>query len=200
MNTKPWKLLASLALGTAFVLVARAWAGPGPMQVEEPSVGGGRPPIQPEKDQESWTARKNASLTPAQQAALKARQETMKDMMALIQQKRRALRDARPEDREALAQELHNLIIEKGLVSTRLDHGKGRMESKRDGSDKLSAADAGDGGKAARLGEDRPFGAAAEDKGRQWEGREESRRRSHEDNRNSRENTGKGRGNGSGRD
>ena len=114
-----WLLAAGLTLcGATSVL-----AGPGPMQVEEPDLSESKPPIQPEKDQAGWKAKNSALLTPDQQAALKSRQETMKDMMILIQQKRRALREARPEDREVLARELHNLILEKAQVTER-GHGQ----------------------------------------------------------------------------
>lgn len=125
MTNAAWLLAAGLALCGA----SSAVAGPGPMQVEEPDLKGAKPPIQPEKDQAGWKHKKSAGLTPTQKAALKARQETMKDMVALIQQKRRALKEARPEDREALAQELHNLIIEKAQVAAeRRDRKDGNRE------------------------------------------------------------------------
>jgi hypothetical protein len=99
------------------------------MQVEEPAAHAVKPPIQPDKDQEGWRSRKNATLTASQKAALKARQDTMKDMMALIQQKRRAIREARPEDRQALSLELHNLILEQAQGAERT---RARAESRKD--------------------------------------------------------------------
>lgn len=117
-------ILPALALGFASVVLAPTSprAAPGSMQVEEPVLGGPKPPVQPEIDQKAWTSKPQADLTDEQQASLKARQETMKDMVALIQKKRLAIRDARPEQREALALELHNLILEKGQA----EHGSGQ--------------------------------------------------------------------------
>lgn len=177
--TKAWRhltVLASTALIASVSAIAPAYAGPGPMQVEEPAVRGAQPPIQPEKEQASWKARKKAGLTPDQQASLKARQQTMKDMMVLIQQKRRALQEARPEDRQALAAELHGLIIEKGLASDRVNRAPVRTDGKREGGlEKQGGSDAMDQEKAARVREERP--AAVEPKPRV----REERRRTHED-------------------
>lgn len=112
--------VAALILGAALALCGTpSAAGPGPMQVEEPATQAGKPPIQPDQDREGWKSRKNATLTASQKAALQARQETMKDMMALVQQKRRAIREARPEDRQALAQELQKLILEQAQDADR---------------------------------------------------------------------------------
>jgi hypothetical protein len=113
------------------------------MQVEEPDAQSVQPPIQPEKDQEGWKARKKASLTASQKAALRTRQETMKDMMALIQQKRLAIREARPEDRQALAQELHAIILEQ---SQGADRSRGRAAARK----AAKAAEAAEAGANAR--------------------------------------------------
>jgi hypothetical protein len=126
------KSTAAWLLGTALALGLPVAAGPGPMQVEEPVSKAAQPPIQPEKDQAGWKAGKSASLTASQKAALKARQETMKDMVALIQQKRRAIKEARPEERQALALELHNLILEQTQAADR-GRGKSRKDSQRAG-------------------------------------------------------------------
>lgn len=132
-----WLLVtaAVLALGGT-----QSLAGPVPMQVEEPKTVGAQPPIQPEKDQAGWKSRKNASLTASQKAALKARQDTMKDMMAMIQQKRRAIREAHPEQRQALAQELHELILEQtqGADRTR-SRSADRKAAKPAGESELEA-------------------------------------------------------------
>lgn len=135
MNT--WGLM--LAAAGILCSASPAVAGPGPMQVEEPELKGPKPPIQPEKDQASWKDKRSASLTPTQKAAHQARQETMKDMVALIKQKRRALKDARPEDREALALELHNLILEKSQIAN-----SGRSRAERRGSKAVSKPSSGD--------------------------------------------------------
>jgi hypothetical protein len=106
-------------------------AAPGSMRVEEPSANAARPPIEPERDKQAWKSKRGASLTDEQKASLKARQETMKDMMLLIQQKRRAIRAARPEEREALALELHNLILERSELS---GLNRGRNEGRKEGA------------------------------------------------------------------
>lgn len=126
--------------GMALFGATAVHASPGPMQVEEPALIGPKPPIQPEKDQDSWKAKKSASLTAAQKAALKARQERMDDMVALIRQKRRAIKEAKPEDRQALANELHSLIIEK---SNAVERGRARSQGRKDAS-REPGADAGE--------------------------------------------------------
>lgn len=135
MSTDRPKSYAVRLIAAGLLLwVASALAGPGPMQVEEPGRGASHPPIEPEKDGESWKDKKSARLTPDQKAALKNRQQTMKDMMLLIQQKRRALREARPEDRRALAQELHNLILEKAQEADRgRNHGARKEDARNAG-------------------------------------------------------------------
>lgn len=144
-------MTAALLLGAALALGGTSsMAGPGPMQVEEPDAQAAQPPIQPDQDREGWKSRKNATLTASQQAALKSRQQTMKDMMALIQQKRLAIRDARPEDRQALAQELHHLILEQAQGAERT---QGRTASRPD----------------AKSEEDGDLGANARIQGAAWE-------------------------------
>lgn len=124
---------AIACLGLALLLPAAAVeAAPGRMQVEEPASAGPQPPIEPERDLKAWKAKRNAGLTNDQKAALKARQETMKDMVALIQQKRRAIQAAKPKDREVLAQELHSLILEKSM-SDRGERGRGFSDERKDG-------------------------------------------------------------------
>lgn len=122
------------AAGLALCAASAAAAGPGPMQVEEPQPGESRPPIRPEEEQASWKDRKSAGLTPAQKEALRNRRETMEDMILLIRQKRCALREARPEDRQALARELHTLILEKAEEAERgRDHEKLKAASRNAG-------------------------------------------------------------------
>lgn len=147
MNTRAW-LLAAAGVVAFLGSAAPVMAGPGPMQVEEPELKGPKPPIQPEKDQASWKDKKSASLTPAQKQALQVRQETMKDMVALIKQKRRALKDARPEDREALALELHNLILEKSQIA---NSGRSRAERKETKAANKQSSGETDADKNARV-------------------------------------------------
>jgi hypothetical protein len=131
--TNRWTVKAAWLLGAGLALSATtaAVAAPGSMRVEEPAANAVRPPIEPEKDKQAWKSKRGASLTDEQKAALKARQETMKDMMLLIQQKRRAIRAARPEDREALALELHNMILERSEIAGR---NRGRNEARKEGA------------------------------------------------------------------
>jgi len=124
------RLGAALSLAALVALgVIPSEASPGPMQVEEPAAQAAQPPIQPDQEMEGWMTSRNATLSASQQAALKARQDTMKDMMALIQQKRRAIREARPEDRQALAQELHQIILDQAQGA---DRNRIRAESRKD--------------------------------------------------------------------
>jgi hypothetical protein len=56
-------------------------------------------------------------------------------MVALIREKRRAIKEARPQDREVLARELHNLILEKSQ--------SGRWAAPQDGERRDSSDDPG---------------------------------------------------------
>ncbi len=173
MNAARTRSIAARLFAAGLLLWAStALAGPGPMQVEEPGLGRSNPPIEPEKDQAAWKERKSASLTPEQKAALKNRQQTMRDMMLLIQQKRRALREARPEDRQALARELHNLILEKAQVA---DIGRVREHRKGDAGKGEADGSSSSVEQSARLREGTPTGNA-DKKIRQHEQLEEAQR------------------------
>ncbi len=83
--------------------------GPGRMQVEEPSNA-----ADPEANaSKAWQQSHPKGLTDAQKAAFRERKDKMEGMIALIKAKRQALRDAKPEERAAIARELHVLILEK---------------------------------------------------------------------------------------
>lgn len=170
-----WLLGAGLALSAAMSAVA----APGSMRVEEPSANAARPPIEPEKDKQAWRSKRGASLTDEQKASLKARQETMKDMMLLIQQKRRAIRAARPEDREALALELHNLILERSELK---GLNRGRNEGRKDGApapERQGQADLPEAQERSLRVREAQQGQA-EQKARQIEQKEEAQRRNEE--------------------
>lgn len=83
--------------------------GPGRMQVEEPSDV-----ADPEANaSKAWQKSHPKGLTDAQKAAFRERKDNMEGMIALIKAKRQALREAKPEERAAIARELHVLILEK---------------------------------------------------------------------------------------
>lgn len=84
--------------------------GPGRMQVEEPAAAASNPDA---RDSKAWQKIHAKGLTDAQKAAFRERKEKMEGMIALIKAKRKALQDAKPEERAALARELHSLILEK---------------------------------------------------------------------------------------
>jgi len=84
--------------------------GPGRMQVEEPAAAARDTNAQTSK---AWQKSHAKGLTDAQKAAFRERKEKMEGMVALIKAKRKALQDAKPEERAALARELHSLILEK---------------------------------------------------------------------------------------
>ncbi len=82
----------------------------GRMQVEEPKAAA---PMSPARESKAWQKSHSRGLTDAQKKAFRERKESMEGMIAVIKEKRKALRDAKPEERAALARELHSLILEK---------------------------------------------------------------------------------------
>jgi hypothetical protein len=82
----------------------------GRMQVEEPKAAA---PMSPARESKAWQKSHSRGLTDAQKKAFRERKENMEGMIAVIKEKRKALRDAKPEERAALARELHSLILEK---------------------------------------------------------------------------------------
>ncbi|MDQ3000659.1 MAG: hypothetical protein M3Y08_05305 [Fibrobacterota bacterium] len=89
----------------------KAAPGPGRMQVDEPKTAA---PMGMARESKAWQ-KKNAArgLTDKQKQAFRERKQKMEGMIAVIKEKRLAMRDAKPEERAALARELHNLILEK---------------------------------------------------------------------------------------
>jgi hypothetical protein len=86
----------------------------GRMQVEEPKSAA---PMSPARESKAWQKNHSRGLTDAQKNAFRERKESMESMIAVIKEKRKALRDAKPEERAALARELHSLILEKDPVA-----------------------------------------------------------------------------------
>lgn len=82
----------------------------GRMQVEEPKAAA---PMSPARESKAWQKSHSRGLTDAQKKAFRERKENMEGMISVIKEKRKALRDAKPEERAALARELHSLILEK---------------------------------------------------------------------------------------
>ena len=115
--------------------IPAAIPGPGRMQVEEPASGSAGPDAQASK---AWQKSHAKGLTEEQKAAFRERKEKMEGMIALIKAKRKALRDAKPEDRAALARELHSLILEKD-VGTSSVAATARVEDKEAGKEAKEA-------------------------------------------------------------
>jgi len=84
--------------------------GPGRMQVEEPVSAADNPD---QRDSKAWQKSHAKGLTEEQKTAFRERKDKMEGMIALIKAKRKALQEAKPEERAALARELHSLILEK---------------------------------------------------------------------------------------
>lgn len=122
-------LAGLLAVGAAFGDAkaktkpeAKAKASAGQMQVEEPSVGTPAAPAIVHSAKISKEQRAPArGLSAEQKQAFRDRKEKMQQMITLITEKRRALQAAKPEERAALARELHSMILERdpeGLALT----------------------------------------------------------------------------------
>ncbi|GEM_PF-5178870 len=88
----------------------KAAPGPGRMQVEEPKSSA---PMGSAKESKAWQKNHARGLTEDQKKAFRERKEKMEAMITVIKEKRKAMRDAKPEERAALARELHSLILEK---------------------------------------------------------------------------------------
>jgi len=94
----------------ASVRSQNASPGPGRMQVEEPASATANPD---QRDSKAWQKSHAKGLTEAQKAAFRERKDKMEGMITLIKAKRKALQEAKPQERAALARELHSLILEK---------------------------------------------------------------------------------------
>src|SRR5690606_35930539 len=84
---------------------------PEKMQVAEPKAGGA---LAADGGSRAWRLSHSQGLTQEQKRAFRERKDQMQEMMALIKEKRMAMRDAEPGKRAVLARELHNLILEEG--------------------------------------------------------------------------------------
>ncbi|MEO6094681.1 MAG: hypothetical protein ABIW76_03030 [Fibrobacteria bacterium] len=82
----------------------------GRMQVEEPKAA---VPMGAAEESRDWQNHHARGLTEAQKQAFRGRKEKMEGMIAVIKEKRKALRDAKPEERAMIARELHSFILEK---------------------------------------------------------------------------------------
>ena len=89
---------------------AKAAQGSGRMQVEEPKASA---PISDARASKAWQKTHAKGLTEEQKQAFKDRKEGMETLIAVIKAKRKALHDAKPEERAAITRELHSLILEK---------------------------------------------------------------------------------------
>ena len=110
-----WILMGAMAVcaedaGKPPGVAAKAAPVTGKMQVEEPKASA---PMASAKASKAWQKSHAKGLTDSQKAAFKERKESMTAMITVIQAKRKAIHDAKPEERAALARELHSLILEK---------------------------------------------------------------------------------------
>ncbi|MEO7424483.1 MAG: hypothetical protein ABI036_04800 [Fibrobacteria bacterium] len=96
------------------------------MQVEEPRAApaGTASKVQPKAKQSGRTR----ALTESQKQAFRDRKEKMEGMIAVIKQKREAMAAAKPEDRAAIAHELHTLMLEKDPVAANALAASARVE------------------------------------------------------------------------
>lgn len=81
--------------------------GSGRMQVEEPKSAA---PMSPGRESKAWQKNHSRGLTDAQKKAFRERKENMEGMIAVIKEKRKALRDAKPEERAALALDRKSVV------------------------------------------------------------------------------------------
>lgn len=109
--TTVWLLAAGLAM--AGESTAQPDSASQSMQVEEPGIAS-LGPVNPDGERAGWDEKEKdrQDLTPEQKQALEERRQRVKEMTLLIQEKREAIRTAKDGERQALTQELHNLVIE----------------------------------------------------------------------------------------
>lgn len=82
---------------------------PAAMAVDEPAPAAEPTPASESK---AWQRKHSRGLTEEQKAAFRDRKAKMESLIAVIQAKRKAMRDAKPEERAAIARELHTLMLE----------------------------------------------------------------------------------------
>jgi hypothetical protein len=128
--------------------------GPGRMQVDEPASANDNPD---QRDSKAWQKSHAKGLTEEQRAAFRERKDKMEGMIALIKAKRKALQEAKPEERAALARELHSLILEKdsdpsdvaSAASVRNDDNGGSPASSTSSTSSTSTASQADAQKTS---------------------------------------------------
>jgi hypothetical protein len=105
---------------------ADAAPGAGRMQVEEPAAAAQPGP----NASKAWQKSHPKGLTEEQKTAFRERKEKMEGMISLIKAKRQALREAKPEERAAIARELHVLILEKDGEPATVTTAAARVDDK----------------------------------------------------------------------
>jgi hypothetical protein len=108
--SKPGKASAKAAKAPAATTSDKTTSGSGKMQVEEPELSA---PLKSARESKAWQKSHSRGLTEAQKAAFRERKEKMEGLITLIKEKRKALAAAKPEDRAAIARELHTLMLDK---------------------------------------------------------------------------------------
>ncbi len=164
---KPAPVREKAAVKTVTTKSAPAKASPvsGKMQVDEPKAS---VPMASAKSSKAWQKSHAKGLTDSQKAAFKERKESMTAMIAVIQAKRKAMHDAKPEDRAALARELHSLILEKDGEGTTSVTAAARVEGPAKEGKSAVSAKAKQDGEARRQAERREEYRKQMEKLRQW--------------------------------
>jgi hypothetical protein len=149
---------------------AKQEAVPGGMQVEEPDASSFRKtaaPASAARESKAWQkSHARGGLTEAQKQAFRERKEKMEGWIAVIKEKRKALAAAKPEERAAIARELHTLMLEK-------DPGNAAGVAARVSADNASAS----GDKQDGLGADGPNSVKKDDAQKQSDARKEEVRK-----------------------
>ncbi len=116
VHAAPKEEAGSRAPGSAKVSPsAKAAPVSGKMQVEEPNVAA---PLNSARESKAWQKSHAHGLTEAQKQAFRDRKKKMESLIAVIKEKRKAMAAAKPEERAAIARELHSLMLEKDPGST----------------------------------------------------------------------------------
>ena len=89
---------------------AKPASASGRMQVEEPKVS---VPTTSARESKAWQKSHARGLTEEQKQAFRDRKIKMESLIAVIKEKRKAMAVAKPEERAAIARELHTLMLEK---------------------------------------------------------------------------------------
>ena len=113
--------------------------GPGRMQVEEPKTAA---PVASARESKAWQKNHARGLTDAQKQAFRDRKEKMESMIAIIKEKRKAMASAKPEERAAIARELHTLILDKDPGTASVGSATARVADPASLEEKSSGGDA----------------------------------------------------------